>query len=288
MKIHIVIPVHNRREITHRCIECLMAQNDSEFAIIIVDDGSTDGTSEMLAEYGDKLNVIRGDGNLWWTGAVNAGLRIVLGSAADDDAVLLLNDDLHFDEHYLSKIRQAARRNPKALIGSVVVRQKDADMVVMIGGAVMNWWTAQFREPNRDTLLKKYSSGYVFETSALSGQGVLIPVSVFRQIGLYRDDHYMQCGDYELPRRAAKAGYKLIIDYSCVAVTTDNKVNFAKRDVFHLRDISKVFFDIRSYAYWRYRFWFAVDSAENVFQAVSFLVCDFGRLIWRFIIRLRI
>ena len=46
--ISIVIPVHNRRELTRNCLLSLQKQTYKNFSVIIVDDGSTDGTSEMI------------------------------------------------------------------------------------------------------------------------------------------------------------------------------------------------------------------------------------------------
>lgn len=63
----LIIPVHNRREVTRACLLHLAALGlPEDFVICVVDDGCTDGTSEMLAAESPWVRVVRGDGNLYW------------------------------------------------------------------------------------------------------------------------------------------------------------------------------------------------------------------------------
>ena len=72
--IYIVIPVFNRREETLRCLDSLVTQTYTNFIVIVVDDGSTDGVGDAVqAGYPDTI-VLKGDGNLWWAGATNLGV----------------------------------------------------------------------------------------------------------------------------------------------------------------------------------------------------------------------
>ena len=66
--IDIVIPVHNRKQYTRDCLHSLQKQTISSYRVIIVDDGSTDGTREMLRREFPEVIVLTGDGNLFWTG----------------------------------------------------------------------------------------------------------------------------------------------------------------------------------------------------------------------------
>src|SRR5690242_10015115 len=99
--IYVVVPVHNRAALTERFLECLAAQTFREFVVIVVDDGSTDGTSQLIRDKFPQVLLIQGDGNLWWTGAINRGIRQALLDACANDAVLIINDDLEVDPVYL-------------------------------------------------------------------------------------------------------------------------------------------------------------------------------------------
>jgi N-acetylglucosaminyl-diphospho-decaprenol L-rhamnosyltransferase len=103
--VYCVIPVHNRRETTIRCIEQLRSQRFESLFVVIIDDGSTDGTWEAIqAMTLEKLHVIRGDGSLWWGGAMSLGLDYVDKVSNDTDYILMLNDDVDIDSHFVSNM----------------------------------------------------------------------------------------------------------------------------------------------------------------------------------------
>ena len=89
--LYVVMPVHNRRALTERCLAALAEQTVRGFGVIVVDDGSTDGTAEMVASHFPEVEVMKRDGSLWWSGSVNLGVKHALSKGAC--AVLLVNDD---------------------------------------------------------------------------------------------------------------------------------------------------------------------------------------------------
>ena len=60
--VFVLVPVHNRREITRKFIACLTKQTYSPLQIIVIDDGSSDGTADMVRQDAPNAHVIRGDG----------------------------------------------------------------------------------------------------------------------------------------------------------------------------------------------------------------------------------
>lgn len=87
--ITVVIPTHNRKELLRACLRGVLAQESVDFDIIVVDDGSTDGTSASIAELGDsRVRVIRQERPLGVATSRNAGIRHAKGSwiaFTDDD-----------------------------------------------------------------------------------------------------------------------------------------------------------------------------------------------------------
>src|SRR5712692_1895165 len=128
-KIYIVVPVFNRKSFTQRFLCCMREQTFRNFEIIVVDDGSTDGTSELIAEHFREVQLLRGNGNLWWTGAINLGIRHAMARAFDDDAVLVINDDLEVNSNYLETLHRLWKSLPKTLIGSVLVDIKSPEII---------------------------------------------------------------------------------------------------------------------------------------------------------------
>lgn len=73
-----------------------MRRDGLDIHVIVVDDGSTDGTSEAIAEQFPEVELIRGDGSLWFTAGTNLAIRAALKH--DPDYILGINDDSIFDE----------------------------------------------------------------------------------------------------------------------------------------------------------------------------------------------
>lgn len=103
-KFHIIIAVHNRVDRTLGVLRSLDQQAYQDFAVYIIDDGSTNGTAERVKEeFGSELDlhILFGNGNLWWSGASHLGIETALQTAVDDDIIVLMNDDIKFGNDFL-------------------------------------------------------------------------------------------------------------------------------------------------------------------------------------------
>jgi GT2 family glycosyltransferase len=88
----IVIPVHNRRETTLASLRSLGADGVLEWAtVLVVDDGSSDGTGETVRAEFPTVKLLHGDGTWWWCGAIRRGMEWSLAQGAE--RIIWLNDD---------------------------------------------------------------------------------------------------------------------------------------------------------------------------------------------------
>lgn len=283
--IYVVIPVHNRRHFTRKCLLSLKGQTFQGFKVVVVDDGSTDGTGKMITAEFPEVVLLRGDGNLWWAGATNRGVEYVLDRAGNDDCVITLNDDTVVRPDFIQTLVNSASRYPRSLIGSVSVSDED-ESVIFEAAVHVNWLTAKYNNIGKgkqyESILKSLSQSDSFleQSDVVSGRGTLIPVEVFREVGLYDFKRLPHHGaDYEFSRRANLKGYDLLIDYKAIVV---GHVNFTGLNSRVSRakwgDLIKGFFSIRSPNSLKYRLIFArlccVGKSFPVFYA-----CDVGRLV---------
>ena len=105
-KVTIVIPNYNGLKFMEPCFKALSMQICRDFDILVVDNGSTDGSVEWLKE--QEIPAIFLPENTGFSGAVNVGLK-----AAATPYVILLNNDTEPDFHYVGEMIKAIERSQK-------------------------------------------------------------------------------------------------------------------------------------------------------------------------------
>ncbi|MBB2834001.1 UNVERIFIED_ORG: GT2 family glycosyltransferase [Rhizobium esperanzae] len=252
MRVNVLIPVFNRLEHTRKVISALREQTVVDnIRIVIIDDGSTDGTAEFLAAQPDVTS-IRTDGNLWWGGAMDVGLRRVLPDCGPEDYILFVNNDTWFGPTYVETLIRCSRENGDAIVGSVVHEEESNPLLTGVGprlniNRIAVWdILAEMSEEERRNPKPLYKA------DALSGRGTLFPAELFKQHGTMRPHllpHYM--ADYEVSMRFARAGAPLLV--SSEAIVYSPPVYGA-----HVSNISP----------WKKHF--GRRSPHNVFQRIAF------------------
>ncbi len=209
------MPVHNRKEFTRNCLLSLRKQTVKSFRIIVVDDGSTDGTSQMIEKEFPEVVLLYREGDLWWTGATNLGVKWVLTNAYESDYVLTLNNDTTLPENYFRILGREIERFPNSLIGTVALDRDSKDRIVE-AGVSLNWLTAKYSYHSKNGSYEELcnTNNDHFCPTCLPGRGTAIPCRVFSQIGLYDEQTFPHYGaDYDFSLRAQKAGYSLVVSY---------------------------------------------------------------------------
>lgn len=224
-KVFVVVPVHNRLNFTKKCLRSLHNQSYKNIETIVVDDGSTDGTSKYIKSRYPHVNIVKGPGNWWWTKSMNKGVSKAMETAEEFDYVLTMNNDCYFDADYVSNIVKASRENENAIVGSLIVSAYDHTKVID-AGVIIDWKNPAIygiadHISNKASFYK--NKGIIKLIDTLPGKGTLIPVKTFGNIGNFNYfllPHYIS--DYEFFCRAKRWGSKLIVSSKSVVY------NFAK------------------------------------------------------------
>jgi GT2 family glycosyltransferase/Flp pilus assembly protein TadD len=116
--ISIIIPVHNRRELTEACLESIAnSTNRATYEVIVVDNGSTDGTNELLGSIEGDFTLVTNKLNEGFASACNRGARIANGRH-----LLFLNNDTEISDGCLDVLLACANSHPEAgAIGAKLV-----------------------------------------------------------------------------------------------------------------------------------------------------------------------
>ncbi len=108
--ISIIMPAYNREDTIMAAITSVLAQTYSHFELVIVDDGSTDGTVQVVESFADdRIRLIKGPGRSGVSEARNIGLR-----AAKGELIAYLDSDNTWQPEYLSAMVAALHKTPNA------------------------------------------------------------------------------------------------------------------------------------------------------------------------------
>jgi GT2 family glycosyltransferase len=231
----IVIPVHNTGEHLWRSLGVLRRMTLPEASIVVVDDGSADGTWERLAGL-DDMESIRADGTLWWSGAVDVGARRAIENGAE--VVILWNDDnLDASPDVVSQLAAVALEHSCCVSPVVVDFPIAAQPRIAQAGGIVRWREGGLR-------LRRVGEAYEARDSFescdwLSGQALAFPAAVFARVGGFDRRRFPQYrGDSDFTLRASKAGTPSRVLLSCWVANETTRTGLA----FHRRPEIRDFF----------------------------------------------
>ena len=158
------------------------------FKIVIVDDGSTDGSAQYIQEHCKDAVILIGDGQLWWAGATNLGIRWALDR--EFDYILMYNDDQVCDPDFLSRLIQEAKLRPKSLLSPYVYYLADPRRLLS-GGIHLERGSWRTSGVGNECIVNE-PLPEAYKVDAVPGYAMLVPAFVFRQVGLFDDDRFPQ------------------------------------------------------------------------------------------------
>lgn len=216
--LYIVTPVFNRINFTKQYLYALNNQTTRNFKIVIVDDGSTDGTSEMIKKNFPEVILLKEKGDLWWAEATNIGVKYSISNGAN--YVMTLNDDTLPKPDFIEKMLYWSSLNPDVLLGAAALSHSSSEII--FGGNNISWINRTIK-PVLETLTIEERFG-LHEVNFFPGRGLLIPVEVFHQIGYYDSNNFPQTvADLDFTHRAARAGFKIFCNYDAKIIIFENE-----------------------------------------------------------------
>jgi len=208
-KISIIIPNWNGRNILGSCLGSIKHQSYRSFEVIIVDNGSTDGSINYVKKEYSQYKIIVLKDNVGFARAVNVGVK-----ASRGDLVALLNNDTEADKHWLREIANAAVRHPEAtFFASKMMDYKRRNIIDSCGDA-MTWTGRSYKigEGKKDSA-KYQKERYIF--GACAGAAAYRK-EFFDKVGYFDEVFFAYLEDVDLDFRAQLLGLKCLFVPSAI------------------------------------------------------------------------
>ncbi len=200
-----IIPTWNSGTEILSCLDSLLAQKYANLHIVVVDNGSKDGTPQSVAAHCPSAEILHRERNTGFAEGCNLGIRHAIAAGAE--YILLLNDDTELLANGLPLLVTAAETDPRlGIVGPAVISRRNPHL--MYAGARVDWRTGNtveisITDCDRPALL--------IDTEYVPGCALLIKSAVVRQIGLLDERYFLYYEDVDWCLRSADAGYRCAV-----------------------------------------------------------------------------
>jgi len=218
-----LVTCHNRRTLTLRCLHSLFSQELPESApiveAVVVDDGSTDGTSDAIRAEFDHAFVVHADGSLYWA----RGMQVAEIRAAQrrPEYFLWLNDDVTLDPTALSHLLATADACPEAIVVGAL-RDPETGAVTYSGVKQSSWHVLRTRvvQPGDEPR----------DADTFNGNVVLVPRAVSERVGPIDGGFAHSQADFDYGLRAREERIRIVVAAGTVGVCPRGHLSGTFRD----------------------------------------------------------
>lgn len=200
-----VVLSYEGRDVTLQALESLTAQDHPRLALVVADNGSTDGTKEAVEAAYPAVTVVRTEENLGPAGGVNLGLR--WGLERGFDYLLVLNNDIEAAPDMVTEMVRVAESDARiGIVAPKAFYYEDRDRIWSAGG-ILRFKESVTRErghkePDRGQFDRDEEIPYA------NGCAMLVKAEVFRAVGLWDPLYFLSVEDADFCMRAKRAGWR--------------------------------------------------------------------------------
>jgi hypothetical protein len=211
-KVSIVILNWNQEGDTAECLESLKAIIYPNYEVILVDNGSVDGSDVNLKERFPYITLLKNEENLGFAEGSNVGIRYALKNGAD--YVLLLNNDTIVAENLLSELVKIAESDPKiGVVGAVNYYYDEPAKIWASGAQMISWWTGKRVDITHNQVdIGQFEANR--EVDYVPGSCLMIKASVVQEVGLMEPKYFSYYEETDWCYRVKRYGYKVIASLS--------------------------------------------------------------------------
>ena len=205
----IVVLNWNGKEDTLACLHSLAQVETPEHEVLVVDNGSEDGSEEAIRAAFPEVPVLQTGSNLGFAGGNNAGIDWALAHGAG--YVLLLNNDTLVEPDFLTHMVATAESGPRVgIVGASIAYAASPQKLWAFGGGrfdIATGWVRHLSHPVPSSELRPRGYRHFY----ITGCTMLLRRSLLEEVGVLETSYFHFCEDVDLCLRSEKAGYELAV-----------------------------------------------------------------------------
>jgi GT2 family glycosyltransferase len=205
-KVVVIVVIWNGLEDTLECLRSLLQENYPNFEILVVDNGSTDGSADVIRQKQFPVRLISVGANLGFTGGNNIGL--IEAQRLGARYAFLLNNDTTLEKGLIRSLVDAAEANPDTGIVAPVMHYYDEPRGIWFAGGKI---VLSKGEACHDASLFPSRRDGPYQTSWVSGCAMLVRIIALDQVGGFDDRFYLSWEDVDWCLRMQKEGWKVAV-----------------------------------------------------------------------------
>ena len=258
LKVSVVVPNWNGMRFVGMCLDSLAKLDFEDYEVIVVANGSADGSREMIEEQYPDVKLLKLPDNMGFAIACNEGIK-----ASNAEYIVLLNNDIEVTPDWLRELYEGMERHPECGMGTTKMMFLDQRDVFYNTGDLFHSWSAGGGRGQGEKDVGQYEKeDCVF--GACAGAGIYRR-EFFNQVGLFDEDFFIFAEDVDLNMRGQLQGLKAVylpkakvfhIGTATVGLYSDRYVYLCKRNdiwVFIKNYSLKMYFKYLS-SIWKHQF----------------------------------
>jgi len=206
--VYVLVLSYDGKHLLTDSLSTYLANDYPNFEVVVIDNGSSDGTEEFVRTSFPQVRIVRTEKNLGYSGGFNLGLRFAF-EENDAKYVLITNNDVKVDEKVISELVKIAEADDKNgfVTGKVYYYEKPSvlqtvgkkeDPVRWNGGQIGR---REVDEGQYDEICERYFADDIY---------TLVSKKLYKETGGYDTTFFLEAEEYDWQARAKKAGYKIM------------------------------------------------------------------------------
>ncbi len=206
-QVKIIILNWNGKKDTLECLASVMSMDYKNYDVIVVDNGSTDGSVDAIRECYPDVKIIENGKNIGYAAGNNAGIYRALEDKVD--YVFILNNDVIVDPNLLTKLVDVSELDGEiGIVGPANYYYDKPDILWSMGASLSRKGDVDNKIIGQGELGLLWN--HIQEVDSIVGSAILVKKEVFSKVGVFDERYFLCHEEYDFSARVAGSGYKSI------------------------------------------------------------------------------